>query len=566
MSVVFQRTGAGLVDSSLSVSSHLVEPASETLPHRTRIERLILLLLLLGVELILLTLPFYTRDTAPESFWHRFVLNAQQGVRPVFITSLAATMFFSWSVMVDELRRVSVGRPERGCYVWVRWLIVHLALAAVLAIGTGMRGAILPVSAAGEETWWLLWAALALGAFLSWGLAILPARFWIGWIGRGRLAFTGGAVLGWIAYVLGNYSQSLWDSLQRSTFAMVVLILKAVGRNELIVDGSNFVIGTRFFTVRISPQCSGFEGIGLIAAALAVYFWFYRRELRFPRAFLLLPIGIASIWLLNSVRIAALILICDSNADAAVKGFHSVAGWLFFNLVACGLVWVSSSKGFFTKARSGSSVRHNPAAPYLMPLIVIIATSMITRTISDGFDFLYPLRVIAAGTTIWLYRGKMASIRWRLPTVAISAGAVVFALWILVVSDQPDGDASIAATLAGAPRFAVIIWLTFRTLGSVITVPIAEELAFRGYVLRKLIDSDFEKVGFGQFTWLSFLGSSILFGMLHGEWLAGIAAGMIFAATTYHRSKLSDAVCAHVTSNLLLSVYVLLFHKWSLWT
>jgi hypothetical protein len=54
--------------------------------------------------------------------------------------------------------------------------------------------------------------------------------------------------------------------------------------------------------------------------------------------------------------------------------------------------------------------------------------------------------------------------------------------------------------------------------------------------------------------------------MLHGSWLAGVAAGMIFAATTYHRSKLSDAVCAHVTSNLLLSVYVLLFHKWSLWT
>jgi CAAX prenyl protease-like protein len=122
-------------------------------------------------------------------------------------------------------------------------------------------------------------------------------------------------------------------------------------------------------------------------------------------------------------------------------------------------------------------------------------------------------RVIAAGITIWLYRGKIALIQWRPSTVAISAGAVVFALWIRVVSDQPAGDASVAATLAGAPRLAVILWLTFRTLGSVITVPIAEELAFRGYVLRKLINSDFEKVGFGQFTCLSFLRSSILFGI-----------------------------------------------------
>jgi len=48
-------------------------------------------------------------------------------------------------------------------------------------------------------------------------------------------------------------------------------------------------------------------------------------------------------------------------------------------------------------------------------------------------------------------------------------------------------------------------------------VPIAEELAFRGYLIRKLVSADFEKVALGHFTWVSFLGSSILFGSLHAQ-------------------------------------------------
>jgi len=92
--------------------------------------------------------------------------------------------------------------------------------------------------------------------------------------------------------------------------------------------------------------------------------------------------------------------------------------------------------------------------------------------------------------------------------------------------------------------------------GSVVTVPIAEELAFRGYLIRKLV-SDFASVTLGRLTWFSFLGSSILFGVLHGEWLAGTLAGMIFAVALYRRGFLSDAVLVHATTNGLLSAYVL---------
>ena len=108
------------------------------------------------------------------------------------------------------------------------------------------------------------------------------------------------------------------------------------------------------------------------------------------------------------------------------------------------------------------------------------------------------------------------------------------------------------------------VWLIFRVFGSVITVPIAEELAFRGYVLRRLISADFDRIS-PRFTWLSFLLSSFLFGALHGRWLAGTIAGMFYAWAMYRRGKVADAIMAHAITNALIAVEVLLFGNWTLW-
>jgi CAAX prenyl protease-like protein len=140
-------------------------------------------------------------------------------------------------------------------------------------------------------------------------------------------------------------------------------------------------------------------------------------------------------------------------------------------------------------------------------------------------------------------------------------------MWVALA---PAHDASINATFAtGISRLSAAgkaAWFFFRIVGAVITVPIAEELAFRGYLMRKLIADDFERVRWGRFTWFSFLVSSGLFGVLHSQWLAGTFAGMVFAAALYRRGLLADAVVAHSVTNALLSAYVLTTHDWSLWT
>jgi CAAX prenyl protease-like protein len=68
-----------------------------------------------------------------------------------------------------------------------------------------------------------------------------------------------------------------------------------------------------------------------------------------------------------------------------------------------------------------------------------------------------------------------------------------------------------------------------------------------------------------RFTWFSFLLSSVLFGALHGRWLAGTVAGMFYVWAMYRRGKVLDAIMAHATTNALIAAEVLLFGSWTLW-
>ena len=99
-----------------------------------------------------------------------------------------------------------------------------------------------------------------------------------------------------------------------------------------------------------------------------------------------------------------------------------------------------------------------------------------------------------------------------------------------------------------------------------IPVPIAEELAFRSFLIRRIISPHFESVASRSVTLVPVLISAIAFGLLHGDrWLAGTIAGLLYAFAYLRRGRIGDAVAAHAATNALLAGYVLLLGKWSLW-
>ena len=153
------------------------------------------------------------------------------------------------------------------------------------------------------------------------------------------------------------------------------------------------MLGTRGFSVNIAPTCSGLEGVGLLLAFLGIYLWVFRRELRFPAALVLLPIGAVSIWLLNALRIVLLIVIGSSGwREIALGGFHSQAGWLTFNFVALGFVALVNRTGWFMKSRQED--RPSPAddstAAYLAPFVVVLATANGHRCVFIGSRLALP--------------------------------------------------------------------------------------------------------------------------------------------------------------------------------
>jgi CAAX prenyl protease-like protein len=168
---------------------------------------------------------------------------------------------------------------------------------------------------------------------------------------------------------------------------------------------------------------------------------------------------------------------------------------------------------------------------------------------------------------LWCWRRHYVGLRWAWSRTAAGIGVAVFALWLaLEPPASPAADGCFAAALRGVPPAAAGLWLVFRVAGSVVTVPLAEELAFRGYLMRRLVAPDFEKVPPGRFTWVSFQVSSALFGLLHGRWLAGVLTGMLYALALYRRRNLADQVLAHALTNALLAAHVLSTGAWSLWS
>lgn len=417
------------------------------------------------------------------------------------------------------------------------------------------------------------WLATGITTISLGVLALVPARVLSDLVYATR-SLIGIAGLGGIAAacLVADIGRPVWQAAIGLTFSLVRLLLLPFIPDLIAIPGE-MAIGSSKFTVIIFPVCSGIEGAGLMLVFSVLWLWFFRRECRFPHALVLIPAGVVLMWVLNGIRIAALILIGHAGApEVAMGGFHSQAGWLAFNAAALGfsltlrrVSWLTVQGPHLDPA--DESVSDNPTAWYLTPFLTILVASMVTHAATDGFEWLYPLRFFAAAAALWCFRWNYRNLDWRIGWPALAAGAAVFVLWLgmdLIVSPAPDR--TIATGLASLPAPARFAWIAFRVLAATLTVPIAEELAFRGFLLRRLIAPDFEQVVPGRFTLFAILASSIAFGVLHGDrWLAGTLAGVVYALAFRHHNRFGDAVGAHAVTNALLAGWVIATGSWQLW-
>jgi exosortase E/protease (VPEID-CTERM system) len=449
-----------------------------------------------------------------------------------------------------------------------RILAIQVILAVALVTWTGLNPGFF-ASPQSVAAWALVRIALALGAMATVALALIPFELWGQWYRARPGAFRGGIAVGFAAPVLRNFIDILPAAMHDFTIWAAFATLSMLGQHPAL-NWQRDSIAVPGFRVRVAPECSGIEGIVLITLFLAAYLWFCRRNLRFPVALILFPVGVILSWLLNDVRLTALVMIGQHNPRIAIGLFHSTAGWLFLNVLGVGLVVSSRSISVFRAdpldAVPQASERTSSADMYILPMLVTLAAGMLTRPFAAPLDFLYPATVIATAAVLFVYRREIVRLGWTPDWTALGAGAAVFAVWIAIARWSGSmHDSAMAASLRSLPEWERYCWFAFRVAGAVATVPIAEELFFRGYLVRELVSADFESVDPRRFTWLSFLLSSILFGLLHRNWIAGILAGMAFAIVLYRRGRLTDAIVAHSACNALLAAYVIATGSWALW-
>jgi len=166
---------------------------------------------------------------------------------------------------------------------------------------------------------------------------------------------------------------------------------------------------------------------------------------------------------------------------------------------------------------------------------------------------------------LYLYYPKLARLDWRWSGRALAVGLFVFLLWKIAAHFLVPA-ASMPHELAGMSPAARTAWIASRVAASVTTVPIAEELAYRGYLMRRLAGADFESVPFQAVGWPALGLTAIAFGLVHGAlWLPGTAAGLAFGLLLVRRGRIGEAVAAHATANALIAASVLGWNQWQLW-
>jgi len=148
----------------------------------------------------------------------------------------------------------------------------------------------------------------------------------------------------------------------------------------------------------------------------------------------------------------------------------------------------------------------------------------------------------------------------------------VFGVWLGVARWMTPSAAAVFAgdSLAAGLEFLTPwqrwLWLAARVLAAVFVVPVAEELAFRGYLARRVVSAEVATVPYARLGVVAVAVSAVSFGVLGGRmFVVGIFAGVVFALVAKWRNRLGEAVAAHAVANLLLAVWVVARGEYWLW-
>lgn len=220
-------------------------------------------------------------------------------------------------------------------------------------------------------------------------------------------------------------------------------------------------------------------------------------------------------------------------------------------------------------------MRH-PAIPYVAPFATFIAIMALEKATGLPTTWMYPLRAVATLVVLLAVSRVPLARRPGRPLASIVLGALVFALWIApdvvfgpgyrhfwLFENSVTGKAVSSIPIA----LGASLWfLALRTASCALLVPPVEELFWRGWLMRWIVDNDFQKIPLGAYQASAFWLVALMFAAEHGPyWEVGLATGIIYNWWMVRTRNLTDCIIAHAVTNGLLSAYVLATHQFQYW-
>jgi len=219
--------------------------------------------------------------------------------------------------------------------------------------------------------------------------------------------------------------------------------------------------------------------------------------------------------------------------------------------------------------------------PFLLPFgifLLFLGLNSILQTELGGSEspwlsspqyWIFPVQtIVCAGLVIFWWREyPLGAVRRPLLTIGIAISVLL--LWIfpqafLGFKERRDG---FDPTFFSPDSWLYSATVVMRFVRLAIVVPFVEEIFWRGWLMRWLINERIETVPFGQFQWRAFLITTVGFTLEHqmADWPAAILCGVAYNFIAIRTRSLSSCILAHAITNLLLGFYVMQTRQWGFW-
>lgn len=232
-----------------------------------------------------------------------------------------------------------------------------------------------------------------------------------------------------------------------------------------------------------------------------------------------------------------------------------------------------------------SWLTRSPVAARVAPFAVfLLLTGLQDRFGEAGRYWVYLAKTLVGAWMLWTLRSHIPEMRWKWTGPAVAAGVLVFAVWVGLEGYYPKLSAMLSRLGLGGDRAAgegaggwnphacfgqdsVLAWffIVVRLGGSTLVVPWLEEVFFRSFLYRYLIQPEFIAVPLNRFKAHAFILVAVFFAVEHQEWLPGLLCGLAYQGLVCWKGRLGDAIAAHALTNFLLGCWVVWRGAWGFW-